>query len=72
MLWPARDVKNRVEIIKDMFEDHMVTSKVSITSNPSLIKMFETNGKSEQKNRQEKDTRNINLKRNKKTEEEAK
>ena len=47
VLWPARDVKNRVEIVKDMFEDHMVTSKVSITSNPSLIKMFETNGKSE-------------------------
>ena len=41
VLWPARDVNNRTEIVKDMFEDHIITSKVNITSNPAIIKMFE-------------------------------
>jgi len=44
VLWPARDVSNRVDIIGDMFADHIVSSKVNITSNPTLIKMFEMTG----------------------------
>lgn len=47
VLWPARDISNRVEIVKDMFEGHIVTSKVNITSNPALIKMFELTGASQ-------------------------
>ncbi|MHA2502370.1 MAG: hypothetical protein ACXAE3_05865 [Candidatus Kariarchaeaceae archaeon] len=47
VLWPARDVTHRVEIVKDMFEDHLITSKVNITSNPALIRMFELTGANE-------------------------
>ncbi len=41
VLWPARDVDNRIQIVKDMFEDHLIVSKSNITANPALIKMFE-------------------------------
>ncbi|MHA2277620.1 MAG: hypothetical protein ACXAC2_17710, partial [Candidatus Kariarchaeaceae archaeon] len=44
VLWPARDIGDRVEIVRDMFKDHIVTSKMSITANPSLIQMFELSG----------------------------
>lgn len=47
ILWPARDVDDRIEIVKDMFEDHIVTSKMKITSNPALIQMFELTGANE-------------------------
>lgn len=40
VLWPARDVDNRIQIVKDMFEDHLTLSKTNITANPALIKMF--------------------------------
>lgn len=41
VLWPARDVDHRIEIVKDMFNDHMITNMAKITSNPALIRMFE-------------------------------
>ncbi|MFV2013949.1 MAG: hypothetical protein ACC656_00840 [Candidatus Heimdallarchaeota archaeon] len=44
VLWPARDVNDRVEIVRDMFQDHIVTSKLKITPNPALIQMFELSG----------------------------
>ncbi|OLS23186.1 MAG: hypothetical protein HeimC2_27390 [Candidatus Heimdallarchaeota archaeon LC_2] len=44
VLWPARDVTDRIEIVRDMFQDHMVTSKLNITPNPTLIRMFELSG----------------------------
>ena len=47
VLWPARDVDNRAEIVKDMFENHIVASKLNITSNPALIRMFELSGTTE-------------------------
>ncbi|MHA2250139.1 MAG: hypothetical protein ACXAD7_07245 [Candidatus Kariarchaeaceae archaeon] len=47
VLWPARDVMNRSNIVKDMFEAHIVSSKMNITSNPALIRMFELTGATE-------------------------
>ncbi|MCY3413274.1 MAG: hypothetical protein INQ03_16660 [Candidatus Heimdallarchaeota archaeon] len=41
VLWPARDIDHRIEIVKDMFEDHLLVSKNNITANPALINMFE-------------------------------
>lgn len=47
VLWPARDIEDRVEIVRDMFQDHIITSKLKITPNPSLIQMFELSGTGE-------------------------
>jgi hypothetical protein len=47
VLWPARNVDNRSEIVRDMFEDHIVASKMNITANPALIQMFELTGAAE-------------------------
>ncbi|MDH5646807.1 MAG: hypothetical protein OEZ01_12405, partial [Candidatus Heimdallarchaeota archaeon] len=47
VLWPARDVHSRIDIVKDMFDEHIVTSKVNITSNPAIIQMFELKGATE-------------------------
>ncbi len=41
VLWPARDVDHRIEIVKDMFNDHIITNMAKITSNPALIRMFD-------------------------------
>ena len=44
VLWPARNVLNRVKIVQDMFEEHLIVSKMNIPSNPEMIKMFELTG----------------------------
>ena len=44
VLWPARDVINRIEIVRDMFEEHLIVTRMNIPSNPYLIKMFELKG----------------------------
>ncbi|MCH8908692.1 MAG: hypothetical protein IH840_16525 [Candidatus Heimdallarchaeota archaeon] len=44
VLWSARDVDSRIEIVKDMFNDHITVSKMNITANPTLIQMFELSG----------------------------
>lgn len=44
VLWPAREVNDRTAIVKDMFEDHLVVTRMNIPSNPSIIKLYELTG----------------------------
>jgi hypothetical protein len=44
VLWPARDVRDRTEIVKDMFEDHLIITRKNITSNPTIVRLFELTG----------------------------
>ena len=44
VLWPARDVQNRTAIVRDMFQEHLVVSRMNIPSNPALIKLLELSG----------------------------
>ena len=41
VLWPARAVESREQIIRDMFEEQIVLSSKSITANPSIIQLHE-------------------------------
>jgi MoxR-like ATPase len=41
VLWPARSVESREQIIRDMFEEQIVLSRKSITANPSIIQLHE-------------------------------
>ncbi len=44
VLWPARNVEDRIKIVKDMFEEHLIIQRANIVANPSLIRMFELMG----------------------------
>lgn len=44
VLWPARAVADRIQIVQDMLEDHLILSRNNIPSNPAIIKMFELTG----------------------------
>lgn len=41
VLWPARSVESREQIIRDMFEEQIVLSSKKITANPSIIQLHE-------------------------------
>ncbi|MHA1346400.1 MAG: hypothetical protein ACTSVO_12855 [Candidatus Heimdallarchaeaceae archaeon] len=41
VLWPARSVESREQIIRDMFEEQIVLSRKKITANPSIIQLHE-------------------------------
>jgi len=41
VLWPARSVESREQIIKDMFEEQIILSRKKITANPSIIQLHE-------------------------------
>jgi hypothetical protein len=41
VLWPARSVGSREQIIRDMFEEQIVLSSKKITANPSIIQLHE-------------------------------
>ncbi|MHA2357183.1 MAG: hypothetical protein ACXABK_00240 [Candidatus Heimdallarchaeaceae archaeon] len=41
VLWPARSVESREQIIRDMFDEQIVLSRRKITANPSLIQLHE-------------------------------
>lgn len=41
VLWPARSVSSREQIIRDMFEEQIVLSRKKITANPSIIHLHE-------------------------------
>ncbi|MHA1911256.1 MAG: hypothetical protein ACTSYA_06130 [Candidatus Kariarchaeaceae archaeon] len=44
VLWPARNLKERIKIVRDMFKDQLILSRKPITSNPTMIRMFELTG----------------------------
>ncbi len=44
VLWPARNVEDRIAIVKDMFEEHLIIQRANIVANPALIRMFELMG----------------------------
>ena len=41
VLWPARSVESREQILKDMFEEQLVLTRKKITANPSIIQLHE-------------------------------
>lgn len=41
VLWPARAVESREQILKDMFEEQLVLTRKKITANPSIIQLHE-------------------------------
>ncbi|MEE9409903.1 MAG: hypothetical protein V3V41_03155 [Candidatus Heimdallarchaeota archaeon] len=41
VLWPARSVESREQIIRDMFQEQIVLSRKKITANPSMIQLHE-------------------------------
>ncbi|NPD89073.1 MAG: hypothetical protein HGN29_10140 [Asgard group archaeon] len=41
VLWAARAVESREQIIRDMFEEQIILSRRSITANPSIIQLHE-------------------------------
>ncbi|MHA1686109.1 MAG: hypothetical protein ACTSYD_06820, partial [Candidatus Heimdallarchaeaceae archaeon] len=41
VLWPARSVESREQIIKDMFDEQIILSRKRITANPSIIQLHE-------------------------------
>jgi len=41
VLWPARSVESREQIIKDMFGEQIILSRRKITANPSIIQLHE-------------------------------
>ncbi|MCG3217660.1 MAG: hypothetical protein KAR35_01560 [Candidatus Heimdallarchaeota archaeon] len=44
VLWPARNLSERIEIVRDMFKDQLILSRKPITSNPAMIRMYELTG----------------------------
>ncbi len=44
VLWPARNVEDRIAIVKDMFEEHLIIQRANIVANPALIRMYELTG----------------------------
>jgi len=41
VLWPARSLESRVQIVKDMFNEQIVLSRRRITANPSIIQLHD-------------------------------
>ncbi len=41
VLWPARSVESREQILKDMFDEQLVLTRKKITANPSIIQLHE-------------------------------
>jgi hypothetical protein len=41
VLWTARTKDNRVQIVEDMFKEHLTLCLNEITANPAMIKLFE-------------------------------
>ncbi|MHA1686236.1 MAG: hypothetical protein ACTSYD_07465 [Candidatus Heimdallarchaeaceae archaeon] len=39
VLWPARSLESRIQIVKDMFNEQMILSRRRITANPSIIQL---------------------------------
>ncbi len=44
VLWPARNIEDRISIVQDMFEEHLVLQRANIVANPTLIQMYELTG----------------------------
>ncbi len=41
VLWPARSVENRNQIVRDMFVEQVILSRQRITANPALLQLYE-------------------------------
>lgn len=39
VLWPARSLESRIQIVKDMFNEQLILSRGRITANPSIIQL---------------------------------